>query len=317
MAGSKANGWRWNGPAAAFLIAAALFVAPGSHAQLPVARSVNRPYQRPVIVPPAARPAVPRPMPVRPMVYAQPIAVPRVAPPSMPRVVPARRYVVAAQIPARTYTLYTLAQPAFAPLGFQPRFQPNGAWRAIGPRGLFNLFLFGSAYVPDYGYWQIPSNYQMLPLGFGLWPACDSAAIPGRFWTIGPCMGMGDYQSLALAYQNEFAMENAQPPYYQAPVVIFEQPEPSTSGAAQPNAPAVTANMVICLTDGRQIEVSDWWVTEGRFFFIPVKGKTESVDLDALDLKKTIETDEQRGRTFMLNFTPPDQRPVLPALPAN
>lgn len=298
---------------AAFLGAAVLITAPMASAQRPAARPVYRSYQRPVISQLPARPAVSRPMPVRPMMYAQPMPVPRVPVRSMPRPLPARTYVL-----PTAHTPYSFAQPAMPPVNFQPAFQPafqpKVAWRGAGPGEYFNWFLFGGALVPDYGFWQVPSNYQMLPLGFGLWPACDSAAMPGRFWTIGPCFGAGDYQ-LAPAYENEYATGNMAPEYYQEPLFIVEQPE-APPAAKQSSAPEVKPNMVICLTDGRQLEVSDWWVTEGRFFFIPVNGKTESVDLDALNLKKTIETDEQRGRTFMLNFTPPDQRPVLPALPS-
>lgn len=74
--------------------------------------------------------------------------------------------------------------------------------------------------------------------------------------------------------------------------------------------------MVIDLTNGKEMEVSDWWVTGGRLYFVPINGKTQSVDLDALDLEKTIDANEKRGRTFMLNFTPPDERPKSPTSPS-
>jgi hypothetical protein len=250
----------------------------------------------------------PQPVPVQPMPIQRPVVS------SLPRALPPRTFVAPAPVAPRPFAPRTFVQPALPPATFyMPAFQPRSAWRGIGPRVYDgSLFFFGTL-VPSYGYWQVPSNYQMLPLGFGLWPACDSAAIPGRFWTVGPCAGLGDYQSLAPSYQNEYLMGNA--PYYQ-PFVILQQPQAApASSAEQPSAPE--PNMVICLTDGRQLEVSDWWVTEGRFFFILVNGKTQSINLDTLDLKKTIETDEARGRTFMLNFTPPDQRPVLPPLPSN
>ncbi|MGA9885667.1 MAG: hypothetical protein WBQ34_18265 [Candidatus Acidiferrales bacterium] len=184
----------------------------------------------------------------------------------------------------------------------------------MGPRGYFNSFLFGGDYVNGFGYWEAAANYQTLPLGFGLWPACDSAAIPGRFWTIGPCAGIGDYQAVTPATENEYTAQQ----YFQTPLEIIEEPQPAAPPSTQkpPLAPAQKQNMLVCLTNGLNTEVSDWWVAEGRFYFIPVHGKAESVDLGALDLQKTIEENEKRGRTFILNFTPPSERPVLPMLPS-
>ncbi|MGH9687953.1 MAG: hypothetical protein ACRD5K_12770 [Candidatus Acidiferrales bacterium] len=184
----------------------------------------------------------------------------------------------------------------------------------MGRRGYFNSFLFGGAFAPDFGYWERRANYQMLPMGFGLWPACDSAAIPGRFWTIGPCAGIGDYQSVAPSYENEYPMGATPPPYYSI-LQIIEQPETVPPAAKKQTAPEKQPNMLVCLTNGQKTEVSDWWVTGGRFYFVPLNEKSQSVDLDSLDLRKTIEQNEKRGRTFMLNFTPPSERPVLPELP--
>lgn len=157
-----------------------------------------------------------------------------------------------------------------------------------------------------------------------MWPACDSASIPGSFWTTGPCFGPGDYQSLAPNNQNQ-SLAASVPAYYLPPLDFIIQPEgSSTSTKAQPAHPAKMPNMVVCLTNGHQTEVSDQWVTHGKFYFIPVKnsangapgGKPQTVDLETLDLQKTIVENEKRGRTFILNFTPPDERPKSP-VPSN
>ncbi|GEM_PF-4715004 len=303
----------WAAPAALLLLA----VSPAAAQRVGVPRPAFRMYQRPVAPRPMPRPMVARPVPVRPMIYPRSMPVPRPSIRPLPRPMPVRSYVLPRTIAPYSFVPYTFVQPAVHSPSFRVSAFPRSEW--LGSRAYFHSFLFGGFLVNDFGYWQPPQNYQMLPLGFGLWPACDSASIPGSSWTIGPCAGIGDYQPLAPAYQNEY-LEGTAPSLFSAPFLFLEQPSTAPSAQA-PSAPEKKANMVVCLRDGRQLEVSDWWVTEGRFFFIPISGpsksKPESVDLNTLDLKKTIDTDEQRGRTFMLNFTPPADRPVLSPLPSN
>jgi hypothetical protein len=217
--------------------------------------------------------------------------------------------------PVTTYIASRVTPPSFAPRGVHAAaLQPRSDWGGLGPWRYSNSYLFGGAFVSDFGYWEPPANYQMLPLGFGLWPACDSGTIPGRFWTIGPCAGIGDYQSVAPGNENEYGLGNTPPPYYLPALQIVEQPQSVArpSSTEQRTAPAKKPNMVVDLTDGRQIEVSDWWVAGGRFYFVPANAKTGSVDLDTLDLQRTIDENEKRGRTFILNFTAPSERSVLP-----
>jgi hypothetical protein len=275
----------------------------------PTMRSLARPVTRPL-----TQPTVARPMPTRPRIY--------------PRSTPARQPTPRAPelFALHPFAPYTSALPALAAPDFRAGFQPRGAW--IGARGYFNSFLFGGWPLSAYWNWQASPNEQMLPLGFGMWPACDSASIPGRFWSAGPCFGVEDYQSLATNYQNQQVAEGA-PQYYRPSLEFIIQPEEAPSSTtAKPSQPENKPNMVVCLTNGNQTEVSDWWVTNGRFYFIPINGpsngtvnpsnaKTQTVDLDALDLQKTIEENEKRGRTFILNFTPPDERPTSPPLPSN
>jgi len=281
-----------------------ILIAPVARAQQHPATAPHRAYQRPMLARPIVRPIRPtiaRPMLARPTIYR--------------RAMPARR--ILGRYPRTSVEPYSFARPAVPAYDFRGA-QPSGAW--VGPRGYFNSFPFGGWPLNAYGYSQIPQNYQMLPLGFGMWPACDSAAIPGNFWTTGPCFGPGDYQSLAPNNQGLSAAESA-PQYYLPPLDFIIQPEASpTSTKAQSAKPAQKQNMVVCLTNGKETEVSDQWVTQGKFFFVPISGAAkaniQTVDLNTLDLQKTIVENEKRGRTFILNFTPPDERPKLP-VPSN
>jgi hypothetical protein len=306
------------------LLAALTFAMPVARAQQsparppqPVYRTYQQPMARPVTRPPI-QPMVARPMPTRPtMMYRQsmPARRPRW---QMIRPLPTtsvRTLTAPEPFASRPFAPYGLARPLLPPPNFRAAFRPRSAW--IGARGYFNSFLFGGWPLNAYGYWQVPPTEQMLPLGFGMWPACDSANIPGRFWSAGPCFGVGDYQSLQTGNQNESLTPSAQ--YYPPALEFIVQPEAAaTSSSIKPSQPEKKPNMVVCLTNGNEMEVSDWWVTEGRFYFVPItNGKTQTVDLNTLDLQKTIEENEKRGRTFILNFTPPNERPTSLAPASN
>jgi hypothetical protein len=289
-------------------------IARAQHHAAAAPRPIYRTYQRPMMARPVVRPPLrtmmARPMPARPMMYQRAMPARRPVLRSLPRSSAVRAYVAPRTFARRLFVPYSSARMGLPASDFHAGIRSRGAW--IGPLGYFDSFLFGWP-LNAYGYWPSPSNYPMLPLGFGMWPACDSASMPGSFATVGPCFGMGDYQSLEPNYQNQLLAESA-PEYYQPPLELFVQPQPTPSSAkAQPTQPQKKPNMVVCLTNGQQTEVSDWWVTRGRFYFIPISGplsgKTQTVDLNTLDLQKTIETDESRGRTFILNFTPPNERP--------
>lgn len=300
MIRSKPHRLRWIS-----LVTIALTVAIGSGPKTARAQAASHPTTppRPIYRTYVQRQRLARPVqPIRP-IGPRPVAVWHMEL-AQRRAMPIRRPVI------RQFPRSTQARTYVAPRAFTPHSIVRPEWRGLGPRGYFNSYLFGGAFVSDFGYGQPPANYQMLPLGFGLWPACDSAATPGRFWTIGPCSGIGDYQSVVPSAENEYPPQ----PYFQTPLEIIE--EPAAISQNSPAAPAEKPNMVVSLTSGQSTEVSDWWVTAGRFYFIPVNGKTVSVDLNTLDLQKTIEENEKRGRTFMLNFTPPSERPVLPELPS-
>ncbi|MGH9715920.1 MAG: hypothetical protein ACRD4R_04210 [Candidatus Acidiferrales bacterium] len=268
------------------------------------------------------RPAVPRSMPIRRTIlrmppgpagfrYARRMPVQHPAIGRMHSIAPvgARTFVA-----PRTFAAPVIARRNFGALRMS---RPGFARQWIGARGFYvNPTLFGGAYFTGSDTWE-SRNYQMLPLGFGLWPACDSASIPGRFWTIGPCAGIGDYVSVTPSNQSQYMNETAALPYFYEPEIFLEQPQAAQRAAKRTSAPQKKANMVVYLTDGRALAVSDWWVTEGRFYFTPLNGANQSVDLPTLDLQKTIEENEKQGLTFILNFTPPGERPVLPALTSN
>jgi hypothetical protein len=158
---------------------------------------------------------------------------------------------------------------------------------------------FGASFPRSSGLAGTVSRFGDLPLGFGLWPACDSAATPGRFWTVGPCFGLG-------AYSAELTPAAAQPAPYIPTLTLFEsQPPPGPAAAAPPSAPAPPTTMILYLKDGRTFSASDWWVSLGRLQYITDSGQTGAVDVMQLDLVRTNEENHKRGLDFRLKFTPP------------
>jgi len=159
-------------------------------------------------------------------------------------------------------------------------------------------FFFSAPFPQNFGIAGSVLPFGGMPLGFGLWPACDSARMPGVFWTVGPCFGLGSYFA-------ELAPIAAPPAPYLAPLVLFSPP-PSGPGATQaPSAPGPPATMTLYLTDGQSIAAKDWWVAQGRLQYITDSGQTGAVDVLRLDLERTIKENQKRGLDFRLKFTAP------------
>jgi hypothetical protein len=230
----------------------------------------------------------------------------------------AHRPPASASAPARASILAPMARPVAPsrpayPVRFArplrvPRVIDSGdhvaernSLRAIffeAPRGIAPFF-FSAPFPRSFGLAGSVSQLGGMPLGFGLWPACDSAATPGRFWTVGPCFGLGSYSA-------ELTPTPAQPAPYVPPLTLFEgQPSSGPAAAKPPSAPAPPATMMLYLKDGTTIAATDWWVTLGRLQYITDSGQTGSVDVMQLDLERTNQENHKRGLDFRLKFTPP------------
>ena len=145
-------------------------------------------------------------------------------------------------------------------------------------------FFLGPAFPGELGLAGSVSQLGGMPLGFGLWPACDSAKTPGGFGTVGPC---------------------AAPPLYVAPLVLFSPPPSGPAVTPPPSAPGPPPPMMLYMSDGRTIAATDWWVAKGRLQYITDSGETNAVDVLKLDLEKTIKENQKRGLDFRLKFTAP------------
>jgi hypothetical protein len=173
----------------------------------------------------------------------------------------------------------------------------------------FRPFSFGGAFPGNFGYPGSVSQLGGMPLGFGLWPACDSAGTPGVFWTVGPCFGIGDYSAESAASAgNEYPPGAAFSTANLFPIIAVEEQPSSAAAEKNPNAPSPSPTMVLYFRDGKSVPVTDWWVTLGRLQYVTDSGQTSSVDVSQLDLEQTITQNQTRGLEFHLRFTPPSER---------
>lgn len=174
----------------------------------------------------------------------------------------------------------------------------------------FGRLYFGAGLAGGFGFGYVGPASQSggVPLGFGLWPACDSANVPGVFWSVGPCFGIGDY-SAEPAAGSTYPTGTTPPATYLLPLLFAEEPQPAAATQQNPSAAAPAATMLLYLTDGSTIAASDWWVARGRLQYITTSGTTGSMDLSRLDLEQTIKQNETRGLEFHLKFTAPSDRP--------
>jgi hypothetical protein len=202
---------------------------------------------------------------------------------------------VAPSRPAGSAHPVRFANPLRAPSVIDPAARPEWNSGAI----FFKVPPFSAWFAGSFGLPGSVSQFGGMPLGFGLWPACDSATTPGVFWTVGPCFGLASYSP-------ELTPTPAQPAPYLPPLTLFESEPSSGPAAAQPpSAPAPPTTMVLCVTDGSTIVATDWWITLGRLHYITGSGQTGEIDAMQLDMERTIKENQKRGLDFRLKFTPP------------
>ena len=247
MARWTPKGWRWIRLSLLFLAAAPLALTPSTARSQQTATHAAPPARHAVVM---MSPAHPRPAAVTPSAR---VVVPHAAPrtglrprwPANPGRVASAQPVASGVQPVWALPDRNAFQPFFAaPTSFEPFF-----FGAPFPGGL------GSALHSD-----------GLPMGFGLWPACDSAGTPGEFWTVGPCYGVGAYsEELAPVATSEYPLGTAPPSGYIFPLIFLAtQPAPGPAAQQIPSTPAPAPTMLLYRADGKTISASDWWVGRPR-----------------------------------------------------
>ena len=190
-----------------------------------------------------------------------------------------------------------------------PRFPPRQ------PVFFFPFFGFGGCFGPFFfgcGAGFYPSFY-----GFG-YGYCDP------FWGCPGGFGYGGYYNGGY-YGNQIYNDSTSGSGYEsAPSNEFN---PSRY-AYPPEEPAYVGgglssdtSVVLFLKDGTVYAITDYWVADNKLHYVTNYGGENAIDLDTIDMQRTVDVNAKRGVTITLRPTPqtqtaPDVQPPPDAAPA-
>jgi hypothetical protein len=177
--------------------------------------------------------------------------------------------------------------PPFPPRRFQPVFFIGG--------GCFNGFFpgfcggfFGGAAFFGYGY------------GWGCDPywGCPAGYYNGYF--NGGSYGSEIYNdsSDSGAISNEF-----NPSRWASPPEAGMSGDRNSDGSYAANAP----EMVLYLKDGTVYALADYWAADGKLHYVTNYGGENAIDLDTIDMQKTVDVNAKRGINVTLRPAPTQQ----------
>jgi hypothetical protein len=148
-------------------------------------------------------------------------------------------------------------------------------WSAWGWPGYWNPFWYDAAW--DWGWPGYPYY------GYAAYPPPDPYLYP-------PSVDYGN-------------SGNANPPA--APVNSNADAGGQGAGAAAANS---TPSVVLYLKDGTSLSPSDYWLAQSKLHYI-VGGAEDAVDIDQVDLQRTIDVNDQNGVKFLLKSAPDNPNP--------
>lgn len=170
---------------------------------------------------------------------------------------------------------------------------------------------------PGFGFFGFP----FLGFGLGFEPGCNAWAGPFWGWDWDDCNSFGYSGYLGAGYYSG-------PDYSQSPGMMDIQPAygpnvwppaaPSDSGNydnsnAAPSAAAPTApTTLLYMKDGTSYAVTDYWLDDGRLYYITSYGAENIVDLDLVDVQRTVDENAAHGIDFTLRPGPDSESPAGP-----
>jgi hypothetical protein len=175
------------------------------------------------------------------------------------------------------------------PIGFPPR---PGQPIFIG----VGFFWFG---YPYWGFLTPGCN------PFWAWPwvyGCSSFGYWDGYSGFGPA-----FDSSAYGQDNE--EETGQ--QAQEPETFAWSPPPESSPEEIEAEKPIT---VLFLQNGAVYAITDYWIQDGKFYYATSYGGQNSINLDDIDLQKTVEVNAKRGVEFILKPSP-DRNPQNPPPP--
>jgi uncharacterized protein YkuJ len=200
------------------------------------------------------------------------------------------------------------------PVHFVPRFRavgPNAAPRSLAflrrPIGLppqhgrpeqpifFGFVWFG------YPFWAFTPSCNP----FWAWPwvyGCNSFGYWNGYGGFGPAFDSGVY---GQDYEPESEQQSQEPETF-----TWVPPPESSPEEIEAEKPLT----VLFLKNGAVYAVTDYWIQDNKLYYMTSYGGRNAIDLDDIDLQKTVEVNAKRGVEFILKPSP-DQNPQSPPPP--
>ena len=190
-------------------------------------------------------------------------------------VILSRRSIPSASFGSRPTRIFRTRRPrffgGFFPFGFFPGFFYDDCFGTGFDNG------FGYGYGFGFGY--NPCGYGYLSPGYGYYPG-------------------GNYSDFTGSVTNDMTQQSDSAPG------AAPNAEPSGDEAIAPPsaaAPIAGANStVLFLKDGTSFGVSDYWLEGGRLHYVTMYGGANAIELEAVDIQRTVDENAKNGLTFAL-----------------
>lgn len=173
---------------------------------------------------------------------------------------------------------------------------------------------------PGFGFFGVP----FFGFGLGFGPGCNAWAGPFWGWDWDDCNNFGYSGYLSPDYY---------PPsdYTEAPDTMDIQPAygpdvwppaappdsssyDNSSSSSYDNSTAAPAgpSTLLYMKNGTSYAITDYWLDGGRLYYITSYGSENIVDLDLVDLQRTVDENAARGVNFTLRPAPESESPAAP-----
>jgi len=194
------------------------------------------------------------------------------------------------------------------PFWFLTRQPASGAPHVFTPRPRRPRFFDG------FGFFGGTFGFGFPFVGLGFYPNCNPFwAWP---WAYG-CASFGYWDGFAYwpgyfsgavtEYTREEPQETEPTEEPATNTFIPPPPEPSSPDEIQ----AEKSLVVLYMKNGAVYAVTDYWVADGKLHYLTAYGAENTIDMDDLDLQKTVDVNANRGVSFTLKPAP-DQNPPQP-----
>jgi hypothetical protein len=166
----------------------------------------------------------------------------------------------------------------------------------------------GSPRSPHVGFGFLEFGFGYPFLGFGFGPECDPLWVEP--WASG-CDAFGYWNGYSVAYNGGVYQTDAPQGIEQSSqeLVTTDVPAPETSPE---EIEAEKILVVLFMKNGAVYAVTNYWIADGKLHYLTSYGGENTIEMDDLDLQKTVDVNAKRGVDFTLKPSPDKSQPDQP-----